>query len=113
MRRRDFSIEYGSLNDEEMAALLLIAREAIYHGGPIIEIGTLFGRTAARIAEDVPQKTIVTVDRFSWNPWGIPADAQYAVARLLLDKYVRAGQVTIHRKAKEDFYRQYAGPAPS
>lgn len=82
--------------------------------GPIIEIGTLFGFSTMIMAiAKEPERPLITVDSFEWNPLGLNADNQMAVARSFLKDALRNDNVTLLRQDKDEFYAAYAGPPPS
>ena len=104
----------GSLNEAELAFLKRAVEKTAVVPGPIIEIGTLFGFTTAMLASWVGDgRTVITVDNFSWNPWGLLPDAHQALTRRVLAPFLRSGRVEIAAQGSEVFFASYAGPPPS
>ena len=57
--------------------------------GPIIEIGTLFGRSTLVIAANKAlERKLITVDNYSWNPIGLDADTHYRITKNLLSETI-------------------------
>jgi hypothetical protein len=82
--------------------------------GPIVEIGTLVGLTTTKMALwDRAERTIITVDNYSWNPWGLSPEDHRAMAGHILHYLSAMGRVEIVADDKNEFYRTYRGPAPS
>lgn len=54
-------------NDRELLTLQDLARE-VPQGGLIVEIGTLYGATAAAMVDANPAVRLVTIDLFQWHP---------------------------------------------
>ena len=92
----------GSLMDEEYSFLRELVEEANAFPGPIIEIGTLFGLTISKIALwKQPQKKIVTVDNYCWNPLRLSPEMHFHVTSLVL-QYPQDAV----RQSVEAYYRQ-------
>lgn len=72
----------GGLTEEEMAGLIRWLPEE----GTFVEVGTLFGLTAKRIAAERPKLKIIAVDNFSWNPFGLPPAVHEAFTRRILSR---------------------------
>lgn len=70
----------GGLTEEEMAGLIRWLPEE----GTFVEVGTLFGLTARRIAAERPKLKVIAVDNFSWNPFGLPPAVHEAFTRRIL-----------------------------
>jgi len=81
----------GGLTDEEIDALADWAREA----DVVVEIGTLFGFTARELARRLPKARIVTVDNFSWNPFGLPARSHASFARSIMRQELESGRIEL------------------
>jgi hypothetical protein len=104
----------GGLTDDEEQALCAIASEAGKLPGPIVEFGTLFGLTTRLLATCAgPEQRVVTLDNFSWNPFGLPPALHEAFARKVLRTELASGRVGLTVAASADFRRGYAGPAPA
>jgi hypothetical protein len=106
--------EDGSLLEEEYNFLRELVEEANAFPGPIIEIGTLFGRTTCKIALwKQPLKKIVTVDNYCWNPLRLPADIHFQVTSLVLQYLKDTGHVIQVRGDKDQWFGGYHGEAPA
>lgn len=82
--------------------------------GPILEIGTLFGETTTRMALwKEPRKKIITVDNYSWNPWGIGSSTHQSLTKRVLRYLTETGHVEVHCCDKDAFFRDYKGERPS
>ena len=104
----------GSLNENELDLLKRAVDQTAGMPGPIIEIGTLFGFTTALLASWVSDgRKVVTVDNFSWNPWGLVPEAHQALTRRVLAPFLRSGRVEIAAQGSAEFFAAYAGPPPS
>src|SRR5262249_50966700 len=70
---QSFNIEEGTvLFPEEHLFLKGLVETANTLPGPIVEIGTLLGFTTTRFGVwKKPDKKIITVDKYCWNPWGL------------------------------------------
>lgn len=71
----------GGLTEEELEGLVRWLPEE----GTFVEVGTLFGLTAKRIAAKRPKLRIIAVDNFSWNPFGLPRAIHEAFTRRILE----------------------------
>ncbi len=82
--------------------------------GPIIEVGTLFGFTTSRFAVwKKPDKKIITVDNYSWNPWQLSPPVHRQLTRQFLSYLVETGQVEVVDMDKDAFYASYQGESPA
>lgn len=81
--------------------------------GPIIEIGTLFGKSTNVILENKKDdQKVVTVDRFSWNPCGFSKQQHRAITSEILSE-TDAEYLEVIESDKDEFFRKYDGPAPA
>ena len=113
-RLRYDAAQDGSLSAEEYGALRGMIERANSFAGPIIEIGTLLGRTTSKMALwTQPGKTIVTVDAYRWNPWGMTPEMHFQLTSLVLQYLVDAGQVIQVRCDKDEWFDQYRGEKPA
>lgn len=81
---------------------------------PIIEIGTLFGfSTIVMTLVKSPRQRLITVDNYSWNPLGLQPEAHYQLTRNRLKEATSEHGVEQMRMDKDEFYRNYSGPAPA
>jgi hypothetical protein len=109
-----FSPRSGTVEPEGLAFLARLVERSQQFPGPIIEIGTLFGSTATHMALfKAPHQKIITVDTYSWNPWGLTNDTHYDLTSRILLYLVQTGHVEQIRMDKNLFYARYRGPAPS
>jgi len=82
--------------------------------GPIVEVGTLFGWSTTIMAlRKAPDRRLVTVDNYVWNPAQLTREQHLALTRAILGEAVRTGEVEMVVQDKDEFYRSYDGPAPS
>ncbi len=106
--------EYFTISPDELQLLLRLVKEASLHPGPIVEIGTLFGITASHMAlVKRPDQKIITVDNYSWNPWGLTRDRHLLLAKYVLNNLIQTGHVEQINMGKNDFYNSYQGPPPA
>jgi hypothetical protein len=113
-RLLDLSLQPGSVEPEGLAFLAQLVTRSRQFPGPIIEIGTLFGRTAVHMALcKGPDQKIVTVDKYVWNPWGLTPQSHFQLTSHVLHYLVQTGQVEQLNMDKALFYATYRGPAPS
>jgi predicted O-methyltransferase YrrM len=103
----------GSLDQQEYGLLKLAVEQAATGPGPIIEIGTLFGFTTAMMASWMGRGRLITVDNYSWNPWGLVPEVHRALARRIMEPFTQAGRIDIVDMDSKTFFATYAGPAPS
>src|SRR4051812_12362549 len=78
-------VDAGTTNGVEQQFLSELVRESASFSGPIVEIGTLFGFTTTVLAlAKEPERPMITVDSFSWNPWGLaPTQHRQLTERVL------------------------------
>lgn len=104
----------GSLTAADEARLESLVREAGRHPGPIVEFGTLFGLTTRLIAAAAGSgQSVVTIDDFSWNPFGLPPAVHEAFARKVLRTELASGSVVLHAGSSAGFRHDYRGPVPA
>jgi hypothetical protein len=109
------SVDEGTLISEaERQFVQELAAHANYLAGPIIEIGTLYGATTTLMAQHTrPDKRIITVDNYSWNPWKLPRETHKALTRRFLAYLIEKGQVETVDMDKNAFYASYRGDRPA
>ena len=106
-------IAYGEITLDESIFLGKIIRD-LKVPGPIIEIGTLFGRSTLVItANKTPEKKLITVDNYSWNPLGLSPGMHYQITNNILSEAVKKFSLQIFKINKNDFYSTYKGESPS
>jgi len=82
-------------------------------GDPLIEIGTLFGTSAKVLVMFKPSASrLITVDNYRWNPYGFSRRMHYQLTSQILADAVANHDVSVVRKSKSEFYREYSGPQP-
>lgn len=113
--RQDPSIAWrGSLSEAEHGLLRLAVEKGEAVQGPIIEIGTLFGFTTAMIASWMGAKRrLITVDNYSWNPWGLVPEVHLSLTQRILSPFMQTGGIEIVDMDSETFFSTYVGLPPS
>src|SRR5262245_19287707 len=110
----DFPFTHGTVEPEGLALLTRLVKRSHEIPGPIVEIGTLFGRTATHMSLfTAPHQKIITVDTYTWNPWGLTCETHYQLTSQILFFLVQTGRVEQLKMDKNYFYATYRGPAPS
>jgi len=87
----------GGLTSDETQAVVRWATKRHF-----VEVGTLFGFTAKRLAA-TGQAKVVAVDNFSWNPFGMPAALHEQFTRQVLENELREGRVELVKADAKDF----------
>lgn len=104
----------GTLTTTDEERLAVLVQRAAVHPGPIVEMGTLFGLTTRLIvAHARGDQPVITVDNFSWNPFGLPAALHETFARKVLRSELAEGRVTLEHATSAGFRANYRGPAPA
>ena len=104
----------GGLTEEEESRVVELVHAATKTTGPIIEFGTLFGLTTRLIAaENTGGRQIITVDNFSWNPFGLPPALHEDFTRRILRNELSGGLVSLHRGDSAAFRILYQGARPA
>src|SRR5688572_18469951 len=95
-------------------ARLLMQLAAQARGGPIVEIGTLFGSSTRVLAlaknPDVP---LISVDNYSWNPLGLNRETHAKLTANLLGDLVNTANLHLVSAEKDAFFLSYRGVRPS
>ena len=108
------TFEGGTVNNLEFNGLKRLAKEACRFEGPIIEIGTLFGYSTMALAlGKTKNKSLYTVDSFSWNPIGIPSWRHEELTRKSLCFLTETQNVEIIKSSATEFYANYNMHSPS
>jgi predicted O-methyltransferase YrrM len=82
--------------------------------GPVVEIGTLFGfSTRVMVCAKAADRELITVDNYSWNPFGLPGAVHRQITAEALAEGVESFHVRLVRMDKKEFFRTYDGPAPA
>jgi hypothetical protein len=104
----------GNLSTADEARLGALVAAAAAHPGPIIEFGTLFGVTTRFIAAAAsPEQAVITLDNFSWNPFGLPPAVHERFTRGVLRTELSSGRVVLAVAESADFRRDYRGVCPA
>jgi hypothetical protein len=104
----------GNLTAADEARLVELVQRAAAYDGPLVEFGTLFGVTARLIVATArPGQRVITIDNFSWNPFGLPAKVHERFARGVLRTELAEGRVELCVSTSAAFRRDYRGPVPA
>jgi hypothetical protein len=107
-------VDMGTISDEERSFLTELIRESAAEPGPIVEIGTLFGFTTTEMAlAKAPARSLIAVDLFAWNPWGLTPTEHRRLTERILRTPVELLNVKLVASSKDAFYKSYDGPPPS
>lgn len=105
---------WGGISEEDKRGLREAVVRAASFDGPIVEIGALFGWTTQLIASlKSPEKELIAVDNFSWNPFCIPPDDHRIITRRTLHYCLEHCRTRIFDGTAREFYDSYQGPPPS
>lgn len=100
-----------SLGESRFLAELV---RSLVHPGPIVEIGTLFGRsTQVLLLEKEPDRQMISVDNYSWNPLHLQPDVHFSITSQLLQEAREKYNLIQMRIDKNAFFASYDGPSPS
>src|SRR6478735_211728 len=84
-QRTEFLSQAGSVEQVGLDFLARLVGESQRHPGPIVEIGTLFGRTTTHLALcKARHQKIVTVDVYRWNPLGLTPESHFQLTSQVL-----------------------------
>ncbi len=113
LENRAASVWGGISEDDERGIREAVARAAPFDG-PIVEIGTLFGWTAQLLASfKSPEKELIAVDNFCWNPFCVPPDDHRVITRRTLHYCLQHCRTRIFDGTTREFYDSHQGPTPS
>ena len=113
LENRDVSVWGGISETDERGVREAVGRAAEFDG-PIVEIGALFGWTTQLIASlKRPEKELIAVDNFCWNPFFLPPDDHRVITRRTLHYCLKHCNVRIFDGTAREFYGSYMGPTPS
>lgn len=108
-----FAME-GHISIEEAQFLSQLVKEANEIQGPIVEVGTLFGySTLVMIIAKHPGKTLISVDKFSWNPAALSPEMHYDLAKEILKEAIEKNSTQLLKIDKGEFYEKYSDRSPS
>jgi hypothetical protein len=87
---------------------------SLTQNGPIVEIGTLFGWSTKILAlfKD-PATALITVDNFTWNPFGISPEMHRKLVERTLADVLEKYNTTIWRGSSDSFFLKSVGLNPS
>jgi predicted O-methyltransferase YrrM len=101
----------------EEARFLTELVRSLEHPGPIVEIGTLFGKSTLALAFGKSMdRALLTVDSYCWNPHGYTPDEHFAITKAVLEDACRNFGVEQVRQDKRDYYSDWLArerPAPA
>ena len=104
----------GNLSPADEARLTQLVHLAAEHDGPIVEFGTLFGITTRLIAATArPGQRVITIDNFSWNPFGLPPAVQERFTRGVLRTELAEGRVELVVGDSAAYRSGDRGPVPA
>lgn len=113
LENRDVTL-WGGISDEEEIGIREAVLRAAPFQGPIIEIGALFGWTTQLLAScKAPEKELIAVDNFCWNPFCIPNNDHRAILHRTLRYCRQHCRTRIFEGTARQFYDTYDGPTPS
>lgn len=105
---------WGSISEEDEKEIIDLVKKAGAIPGPIVEIGALFGFTTQLIATYKPvEKKLITIENFSWNPFGIPPDDHRTTTQRVLRYVMRHCNTSIFDGSSRDFKHSYQGERPA
>lgn len=108
------AFQEGTIFPEEQPLLRSLVEAASSVPGPIVEIGTLFGSTTTLLALwKSPDKKIITVDNYSWNPWQLNPTVHRNLTGQVLGYLSAKGEVYVVCQDKQVFYDTYCGEPPA
>jgi hypothetical protein len=109
-----FDPREATLSEPELVLLRGLVAESDCFDGPIVEIGTLIGRTTTELAlANRSIRKIVTVDNYCWNPWALPPEIHYQTFAAILRFPVSRNIVEQVHQDKSAFYQSYNRGRPS
>jgi len=104
----NLDFEHGTVEPEGLELLSQLIEASCFYPGPIIEIGTLFGKTTIHMAlTKADKQQIITVDNYSWNPWGLSSDSHFKLTSMMLHYLIEKGHVQQVRMDKDIFFKTY------
>lgn len=104
----------GAVADNEVPLLQELVRLAESVPGPIVELGTLFGFSTQSIAvAKSPEKPLITVDNFGWNPIGISSAHHRELTLGNLRYLFERCNTSIFEGTSGEFFKTYKKERPS
>ena len=94
--------------------LMELVKESQEFSGPIVEVGTLFGySTTILVHAKDPQRKLITIDDFSWNPCRFSESLHYDLTEKILEESIEKRSVQLLNMDKNEFYKTYDDDPPS
>jgi hypothetical protein len=113
LEHRDVTV-WGGVSEEDENGLRIAVNRAAGCDGPIVEIGALFGWTTQLLASvKAPEKELIAVDNFCWNPFMLPADDHRVITQRTLRYCIEHCRTRIFDGSTAEFYESYRGTPPS
>jgi len=108
----------GGLTEEEENALVALLNDAKggqhEQRGAIVEFGTLFGLTTLLLVHHkMPKQKVITVDNFSWNPFGLTPALHRDFTKRILRSTILTGSLELADMTSKKFRNDYQGGIPS
>lgn len=95
---------WGSLTKEDLKGISYAVQQANRYSGPLIEIGTLFGHTTNYIAcVKSPDKELVTIDNFCWNPFCLDKNSHRLFTKRTLQYAIQHGKTTLFEGTFDEY----------
>ena len=106
----------GGLTEEEenaLVALVSTARGGQQEEGVIVEFGTLFGLTTLLLVHHkTPTQKVITVDNFSWNPFGLTPALHRDFTKRILRSAILSDGLELADMTSQIFRDKYQGVVP-
>jgi len=107
----------GGLTEEEENALVALVSHS--NGGQqeeqgvVVEFGTLFGLTTLLLVHHkAPTQKVITVDNFSWNPFGLTPALHRDFTKRILRSAILSGSLELADMTSAMFRDKYQGVVP-
>jgi hypothetical protein len=104
----------GGMTEEEELRLGELSRLAGRFAGPLVEFGCLFGLTTRLLASEAREgQSVIAIDNFSWNPFGLTPALHEGFTRKVLRSELADGKVRLVKEDSAAFRTQYDGETPA
>jgi hypothetical protein len=104
----------GSVSEKEIPLLAELVQLAETIPGPIVEIGTLFGFSTQAIAiAKSPEKPLITVDNYGWNPIGLSYAHHRELTNGNLRYLIKRCNTSLFEGTSTAFYGSYSMERPA
>lgn len=105
---------YGSLSKGDEEGIGVAIKMAASSPGPIVEIGVLFGHTTNLIATLArADRSIIAVDNFRWNPFGLSPRAHREFLQRSLNYVITHRRTQLVDMDSKAFFETFSGERPS